>query len=301
MVTVHVPATSANLGAGFDSIGIALDMGNTVKMEEADGCHIEPLDNSLVPTDESNLVYRSAQVLYRECGRPFRGLYIGQVNNIPMARGLGSSSACIVAGLVGANRLLGDALPPEQLLRLSARIEGHPDNVAPALYGGFVASCVEDGQVYSVRQALYAGLRYMVFVPDFKLLTREAREALPAEVAHRDAVYNLSRAALCQAALCDGRIDLLPVATQDRLHQPFRLPLIAGGEEVFSLAKNAGALAVCISGAGPSIMAITEESNAEAFSAVAEQALQAAREAGAPAGRFILMPLRPDNTGAHCV
>lgn len=300
MITVHVPATSANIGAGFDTLGLALSLGNTAVMEESDGCEIAALDGQTVPTGENNLIYASAKKLYQVCGKPFRGLTIRQNSPIPMARGLGSSSACIVAGLIGANALLKNPCTREDLLTLAAEMEGHPDNVAPALLGGLVASCIEGGKVYSVKKEISPMLTFAVFVPDFELLTEAARAALPAQVPHKDAVYNLSRAALCQAALCEGRLDLLPVVTGDKLHQPYRLPLIAGGEDIFALALQAGADAVCISGAGPSILAVVEARN-EGFFAKAEAALLQAKVAGQPAGRFNVMHLQPDNLGARLI
>ena len=146
-------------------------------------------------------------------------LKLVQTNAIPMARGLGSSSACIIAGLLGANRMLGDVLNTQELLTLATSIEGHPDNVAPALLGGLTSSVFEDGVVYSVKRDVDESLCFAAIVPDYKLLTEAARAALPKEVTHKDAVYNLSRAALIPAAFCEGRHDLLAIATEDKLHQ----------------------------------------------------------------------------------
>ncbi|MFV0414646.1 MAG: homoserine kinase [Oscillospiraceae bacterium] len=300
MITVHVPATSANVGAGFDSLGLALSLGNTVVMEEAEGCHIASIDQHKVPTGPENLVYHSARLLYEHCKKPFTGLTIRQNSPIPMARGLGSSSACIVAGLIGANALLKNPCTREDLLTIAAEIEGHPDNVAPALLGGLVASCIHEGRVYSVKKEISPMLEFGVFIPEFELLTQKARAALPKEVPHKDAVFNLSRAALCQAALCEGRLDLLPVATDDRLHQPYRLPLIPGGEEVFALAHKAGAAAVFISGAGSSILAVLEKSNT-AFWKTAEEELLSAKMQGLPLGRFTLAKMQADNLGARLI
>lgn len=296
MVTVHIPATSANIGAGFDSLGLALSLGNTVLMQEAEGCFISSIDDTLVPENENNLVYRSAKALYKKCGRQFYGMKIQQSNPIPMARGLGSSSACIVAGLIGANAILKNPCTREDLLTFACEIEGHPDNVAPAIMGGLVASCIHDGKVYSVKKEISPTLLFGVFVPNFELLTEKARAALPKTVLHHDAVFNLSRAVLCQAALCEGRLDLLPVATQDVLHQPYRLPLIEGGEEIFALAKQAGALAVTISGAGPSILAVVEKTNT-VFWEKAEKMLQMHEKTN----KYHLLRLEPDNLGARLV
>ena len=244
MITVTVPATSANVGAGFDSLGLAVSMYNIFTFEEADRIQITSVDGTHIPTGSNNLVYRSARVVYDQLGIPMKGLRITQKNTIPMARGLGSSSACIVAGILGANALLGNKLTRRQMLTLATSIEGHPDNVAPAMLGGFVTSVIDEGQVYSVKKEIDTELAFAAFVPDFRLLTSKARAALPAMVSHKDAVYNLSRAALATAAFCDGNYALLGVATKDVLHQQYRLPLITGGDEVFELAQDLGALAV---------------------------------------------------------
>ena len=293
MVTVSGPATSANVGAGFDSLGLAVSMHNVFTFEESDRIQITSVDGTHVPAGSNNLVFRSARVVYDQLGLPLRGLRITQRNDIPMARGLGSSSACIVAGILGANALLGNKLTRRQMLTLATSIEGHPDNVAPAMLGGFVTSVIDEGQVYSVKKNIDPELAFAAFVPDFRLLTSKARAALPQMVSHKDAVYNLSRAALATAAFCEGNYALLGVATKDVLHQQYRLPLIEGGDEVFELAQDLGALAVYISGAGPTIMAVVHKDDEEFF-ARAEAALQ---QPGA-LNHFTVHRLLADNTGA---
>lgn len=275
MLKITVPASSANLGAGFDALGLALTLYNRVWMEEADGCRIESADGVPIPTDESNLVYHTARVLYGRCGRPFRGLHIRQESNIPMARGLGSSSACLVAGLLGANTLLGSPLGPEDVADLAAELEGHPDNVAPALFGGLVTSVMDGGRVHTVSVPVAHAIRFAVFIPDFELKTEVARAALPSEVTRQDAVYNLSRAALMTASLFSGSLQNLRVAVQDRLHQPYRFPMIPGAETVFYTAYELGAYAVAISGAGPSILAVLDRDNT-AFPQLAKEKLDRA-------------------------
>ncbi len=265
MIRVSVPASSANLGAGFDALGLALTLYNTVWMEEADGCYIESVDGSPIPTDESNMIYAAAKLLYQRCGHPFRGLHIRQENRIPMTRGLGSSSACLVAGLLGANTLLGSPLSRKDLLDLAAELEGHPDNVAPAMCGGLVTSVMEGGKVHSVSVPVAESIRFAVFIPAFELATSKARAALPESVTREDAVYNLSRAALMTASLFSGSLENLRFAVQDCLHQPYRFPMIEGAEQVFYLSYDLGAYAVCISGAGPSILAIIDEAQADRF------------------------------------
>lgn len=265
MTTVKVPATSANVGAGFDALGLAVDLYNTVRFELADSLSISSTDGTKIPQGSDNLVYRAAADTFAFCGRPVPGMHITQTNPIPMARGLGSSSACIVAGILGANALMGGPLSPRQMLTLATNIEGHPDNVAPALLGGFVASVLDEGQVYSVKKDISEQLAFAAFIPDFPLLTRKARAVLPQNVPFKDAVYNLSRAALATAAFCDGDYELLGVATKDALHQSYRLPLIPGGDELFDFALDLGALAVYISGAGPTIMAVVRRSDKNFF------------------------------------
>ena len=293
MIKVRVPATSANVGAGFDSLGLAVSLYNEFTFEEAPKLEIVSLDGALIPKGPSNLVYRSAKAVFDQLDIPMPGLRITQQNAIPMARGLGSSSSCIVAGILGANAMLGNKLTPRQMLTMATAIEGHPDNVAPAMLGGFVTSVIDEGQVYSVKKDIDPELAFAAFVPDFRLLTSKARAALPDMVSHKDAVYNLSRAALATAAFCEGNYALLGVATKDVLHQKYRLPLIEGGDEVFELAQDLGAQAVYISGAGPTIMAVVHKDDTEFFTRA-----EAALAAQGPLQHFTVHRLLADNVGA---
>ena len=261
MIKIQIPATSANLGAGFDALGLALSYYNYVNIEECDGIEIVSLDGTEVPTGADNLIYTAAETLYNICGRKMKGLHIEQINNIPMARGMGSSSACIIAGLVGANKLMGDPLDLDELVNLSAQIEGHPDNTAPALLGGIVTAVFDGRQVHWVKQEVFTTLKFIVVVPDFELKTEEARACLPKEIPHKDAVYNLSRAALFSASLLTGKYENLRTAFDDKLHQPYRMALIPHAQEVFDTAYSLGAYAVYISGAGPSIMTVVDSEN----------------------------------------
>lgn len=261
MIKIRVPATSANLGAGFDALGLALGFYNYVEMEEADSIDIRSADKVKVPSDASNLIYTAANDLYDICGKKLSGMKIIQTNNIPMARGLGSSSACIVAGLAGANHMLGNPLSQDDLVDLAAQIEGHPDNTAPALLGGIVTAVFDGRKVHWVKQEVYTRLRFAAIIPDFELKTEKARACLPDQVSHKDAVYNLSRAALFSASLLTGKFENLRTAVHDKLHQPYRMELIPGCREVFDIAYTHGAYGVFISGAGPTIMAIVDEEN----------------------------------------
>ena len=235
MIRIQVPATSANLGSGFDSLGIALTLYNQVWMEEEDGIFISSRDGLDVPTGEDNLIYWAAKQLYDECGARLPGLRIEQQSDIPMTRGLGSSSACIVAGLLGADRLLGNPFDRHEIVNLANRLEGHPDNTTPAVLGGLVASAVENRRVYSVSVPVAPKIRFAVLIPPFELKTEVARGVLPQEVSRQNAVYNLSRSALITASLFSGSLENLRVAVQDTLHQPYRAHFIPGIEQVFRI------------------------------------------------------------------
>lgn len=296
MIKIQIPATSANLGSGFDSLGVALDLYNYVWMEEDDGISISSNDGIDVPTDETNLIYWSAQRLYSECGKKLPGLSIVQENNIPMTRGLGSSSACIAAGLIGANRFLGSPLSSHELVNLACKIEGHPDNTTPALLGGLVTAAMENGRVYSVSVPVAEHIRFGVFIPPFELKTETARKALPDEYTRENAVYNLSRSSLMTAALFSGSLENLRVAVQDSLHQPYRRKFINGIDTVFRMSYELGSYGTYISGAGPSIIAIIDDTLEEQFNKFALPHLEAR---GVEGWQFKV--LRADSEGAKIV
>jgi homoserine kinase len=256
-VKVSVPATTANLGPGFDCLGLALGLYNAVEMETADGRLRITIDGEglqLIPIDASNLVYRAVHALFEHVGEPLPALHIHLSNAIPLMSGLGSSSAAIVGGLVAANALLGEPLAADELLRLAIEIEGHPDNVAPALLGGLVV-VVDVGGTPVYRRIETPPLAVVVGVPDFRLATVEARAALPKQVPLADAVFNLGRTALVVQSLAQADYDLLASVMDDRLHQPYRAPLVPGLADVFRAARQAGAAGVALSGAGPSVVA----------------------------------------------
>ena len=293
MIQIQIPATSANLGAGFDALGLALTYYNYVTMEESDVIDIASDDEQPIPADETNLIYVSARDLFNVCGRSLKGLKLRQTNNIPMARGLGSSSACIIAGLLGANTMLGGPMSHDELVNMAAQIEGHPDNTAPALLGGIVTAVFDGNKVEWVKQEVFTKLKFVAIIPNYELKTEKARAALPKEVTHRDAVYNLSRAALFSASLLTGKYENLRTAVDDRLHQPYRLPLMPHAEEVFDIAYTLGAYAVYVSGAGPTVMAIVDESN-QFFTGKMEFSLETAGIYG-----WQVKELTIDNQGAQ--
>lgn len=293
MIRIQVPATSANLGSGFDSLGIALTMYNQVYMEVCDQIDISSNDGVDIPTGESNLIYWSAKHLYEECGKKLPGLRIIQENNIPMTRGLGSSSACIVAGLLGANRFLGAPLNAQDLINLAAKMEGHPDNTTPALMGGLVTSAMDGGRIYSVSVPVAHNIRFGVFIPPFELKTEVARGVLPERYSREDAVYNLSRSALMTSSLFSGSLQNLRVAVQDKLHQPYRKSFIPGLDTVFRLSYELGSYGTYISGAGPTIISITDDKGIGVFK---EHALSSLEEKGISGWRF--EELLADSEGA---
>lgn len=291
MIRIDIPATSANLGSGFDSLGIALTMYNRVWMEEYDGLEITSVDDTPIPTDETNLIYWAAKFLYNECGKTLPGLRIRQENNIPMARGLGSSSACIVAGILGANRMLGTPFSQNDIIRIAAKIEGHPDNTSPAISGGLVASAMEGERVYSVSVPVSEKIRFAVMIPPFELKTEQARGLLPKTYSREDTVYNLSRSALMTASLFSGDLQNLRVAVQDRIHQPYRSGLIENFDNVFRMSYELGSLGTYVSGSGPTIISFVHADEAESFAAACETHLA---ERGVAGWRVVLLSADPN-------
>jgi len=258
LVSVRVPATTANLGPGFDALGLALSLHNEVVAAPADRVtvRIEGEGTGRLPTDERNVVARGVRLAFDEVGRPFTGCALSCVNRIPAARGLGSSAAAWVAGLVAGNALLGSPLATEALLKLAARAEGHPDNVAAALLGGLTVSCGVDDRTLALRLPVPTGLHWIVLVPESTSSTAEARAVLPVSVPRADAVFNVQRVSLLLAALQVGRGDVLATAMDDRLHQPYRERLFPWMPAVSGAARAAGALGCVLSGAGPSLLAV---------------------------------------------
>jgi len=258
MVRVRVPATTANLGPGFDVLGMALNLYNYVEMEEIDSgleISVEGEGSGKIPTCKDNIVCFIAQKVFEKVGYVPRGLGIRLVNRIPIARGLGSSAAALVGGAVAANALSGGRLTTAELVNIVSEVEGHSDNVVPAMVGGFTICARKEGEVIFRRIEPPKGLKVVVAVPHFELSTSAARHVLPRRVSLGDAVFNLGRACLLVYAVQAGDLDLLGQVMQDRLHQPYRLSLIPGIEDVFAAAMEAGSTGVALSGAGPAVIA----------------------------------------------
>lgn len=289
MIRVQVPATSANLGPGFDCLGMALELYNLVEMIPASsGLAIEVSGEgaSDIPRDESNLVFQAARRVFRQVGYSPPGIKLRLINQIPVARGLGSSTSAVVGGIIAANLITGGRLSIKDIICLAASVEGHCDNVAPAVLGGIVVSVQADGDIKYLKIQPPQSLRSVVAVPDFPLATRTSREVLPTQVSFQDAVFNVGRAALLVAALQQGDLNLLGTAMEDRLHQAFRSTFIPGLKKVLAAAKLAGARGVTLSGAGPAIIAFAD-SNLELIARVMGDTL---RQNGVKSRVLVLKP-----------
>jgi len=263
--TVRVPGTTANCGPGFDSVGIACTIYNdlTLTLSDQEGITVEVCGEGagIIPVNDKNIVVRAVREVLKQLDLNFPGIEIIMNNAIPLARGLGSSAAAIVAGLVAANAACGNQLTREDLFALATELEGHPDNVAPAIFGGVAVSIMTGDKPQSVRFIPPEALKFIVAVPDFSLSTRVARQVLPKIVSMQDAVFNVSRTAMLIAALCQGQLDYLTYALEDRLHQQYREKLIPGMPDVLEAAVKHGALGAAISGAGPCLIAFARHHN----------------------------------------
>jgi len=282
-VHVRVPASSANLGPGFDSLGLALALYNEVTAEEADGVRvkIEGDGAGRLAGNERNVVARGVSAAYEAVGHRFRGCTLTCVNRIPLARGLGSSAAAWVGGLVAGNLLLGSPLDRSALLVLAARAEGHPDNVAAALFGGLTVSAGGTDGAIAVPLPVPGNLHWVALIPEITSATSEARAVLPASVPREDAVFNVQRVALLLAALQAARFDVLGTALADRLHQPYRVRLFPWLPAVADAARKAGALGCVLSGAGPALLAVVAGAEGETVARAMEEALSRAGVRGA--------------------
>lgn len=270
-VTIQVPATTANLGPGYDCLGLALGLHNDVTLALADeaGVEIEGEGAFCLPRDGTHLVLGAAQAAADAAGERLPPLLLRQVNRIPLARGLGSSSAAIVGGVMAANELLMLGLTTREMLDVATAIEGHPDNVAPALLGGLTVCCtLESGSVLVEPLEVAHGLLCVVAIPDHEVATRDARRALPQTVPHKDAVFNLCRTGLIVAALTTGNFANLGEAMRDRLHQPYRAHLVPGMEEAIAAALEAGAHSAALSGSGPTVAAFVSDAGEEVGAAM---------------------------------
>ena len=299
VISIAAPATTANLGPGYDCLGMALDIWNTID--------VEPLPGGSAPSvsvygegageledGPENLVYRSMEFLYRELGRPAPPLRVRCSNEIPLARGLGSSAAAIAGGLAAANALAGDEFSPRDLLEMAATIEGHPDNVAAAVMGGLQLVVTEESTLYTVPVSVPAGIHAVVFIPEARIATADARAVLPQQLPVADAVHNMARVALMVAGMATNHPEYLAVATQDKLHQPYRQPLFPAMKLLMKAALDAGALGAFLSGSGSTVLALTQGREMTVAYEMAEAARQASVEG-------TVRVTQPTPLGAHLV
>ena len=258
MVTVKVPATSANMGPGFDNLGIALTLYNTFIVDEIEeGLVIEGCIPEFQNAD--NLIYTSMCRCFEKVGYKPKGISIRVQTNIPICSGLGSSSSCVVGGIIAANEIAGRPLRKSELVNLATEIEGHPDNVAPAILGNMVIAVMDKERVYYNTLKVATGVRFVALTPNFSLPTEKARAVLPKEVPFEDAVFNIGRNGLMISSLVNGNFNNLMAACQDRIHQPYRQNLIEEWDEVIAITEKIATTAWFLSGAGPTIMFIFED------------------------------------------
>ena len=290
-VTIRVPATTANLGPGFDAFGCALSLYTDVTFEETEwGLEITGCDEAFTGPD--NLAYVSYCAVLNSLSEEVRGVKIHIDAHIPICRGLGSSAALLVAGAMGANVLRGNKLSTQGLLNITNAMEGHPDNLAPAFCGGLTASMVDNGLPVCVNFPLHPDWEFLALVPDFDLPTAKARAVLPGQVSRADAIYNVAHGALVLKALETGDEKLLRTAMQDKLHQNYRKHLIPDYEKIEGLVRTCGA-AFCLSGAGPTLLCITRNKDLDARLAKKLDAITSAN--------WQMMPLHVEFQGAHVI
>lgn len=266
LITFKIPATSANIGSGFDSVGLALNLYNEIHIYEND--NLKKIEFEIFGEGENeiskkdNMIYSAMKLVFKKLkSKPNKGYIIKCINRIPLSRGLGSSSAAIIGGLLCSNFILGNKLKIEKdILNMAVQIEGHPDNVAPAILGGIVSGVVKKEEDFKyIKIEPPKNLKAIVSIPDFYLSTEIARNILPKEITRKDAIFNISRAALLTSALFSNRLDLLEIATEDKIHQDYRAKFIPNLNQLFKETKKAGAYSVTISGAGSSILALTKD------------------------------------------
>ncbi|WP_160680214.1 homoserine kinase [Clostridium sp. C8-1-8] len=253
MVEVKVPATSANIGPGFDCLGLAVKKYNRFVVEEIEeGLVFEGCEEEF--KNEENLIYVSMKKCFDKLNYTPTGLSIKIEGDIPVSRGLGSSAACVVGGVLAANGLTGSTLSKEEVLNLAAEMEGHPDNITPALFGGMTVSVSEENKTIYNKINIKEEIKLCALIPDFKLSTDKARAVLPKTIDYKQGVYNIGRVALMISALSSGNLDLLKIACKDKLHEDYRAELIENFYDIKNKCSEFNALAVFLSGAGPTIM-----------------------------------------------
>lgn len=261
MVKVRVPATTANIGPGFDCLGIALDLYCYIEVEEIEkGLVIEGCDDKF--KGEDNLIYKSMKRIFESASYSPRGIKIKVDSKIPISRGLGSSAACIIGGLLAANELVGRVYSKEEILNIATQIEGHPDNVTPALLGGMTAAIYERDRVYYNKIKVADRFKFYALIPQFTVSTEKARKVLPKVIDYKDAVFNIGRVSLLITSFIEGN-DNIKIACRDKIHEDYRKELIRGFDTIKEKCLDLGSLAVFISGSGSTLMAVVDKENTD--------------------------------------
>lgn len=288
---IKVPATSANLGPGFDCLGISLQLYNNVYISEADELsitiHGEGVDS--IPVNKSNYMYAAYERTMTALGREIIPVHIEQHNAIPASRGLGSSGNAVVGGILCALAMSGERWGREEILNMATHLEGHPDNVAPAIYGGFTVSMMEDGKVSCIRMDVDDSICPVALIPGFELSTKQSRAVLPKSVGFKTAVYNSSHTAYLVAAMATRDYDQLFTAMKDKLHQPYRSQFIPLYDHIMQKCREDG-VAAYLSGAGPTIMTLPKAGQTDIFKRSLEDML---------GNGWAIVGMKPDNRGAY--
>lgn len=256
MIKIKVPATTANVGSGFDSFGIAFDIYNYFSIEESERFEFYNIEKRFA--NENNLCISSYKYFLQEIGKKPTGLKLTIKNDIPICRGLGSSSTLIIAGLMAGNILNGNILDKNEILNLSSKIEGHPDNVAPAIFGGMMLCVSENNKIYKIPVNVSNKVKFCALIPNFELSTTLARNVLPKKVDFTDAIFNTSRTAFLVKSLEEGDMEKIKIGIEDKLHQQYRKALIKDYDIIEDFVKHNGGC-MCISGAGPTLLAIYQD------------------------------------------
>ncbi|SHK16332.1 homoserine kinase [Tepidibacter formicigenes] len=285
MIKVKVPATTANMGPGFDSLGMALNLYNEIEIEEVD--YDIPIGD--------NLIYKTLAKVLNMYSYKYRGFRIKVSKcNIPICRGLGSSASCIVAGVVAANKIIGNKLSLDEIINMSTQIEGHPDNVVPAIIGGMVISIENENKVTYSKINLPKNLKFAVMIPEFEVRTQDARNVLPNRYLNKDCIFNISRVAMLVNALNNGELDKIRLSVQDKIHQPYRKNLIKNIDYIFDKSHKLGSKGEFISGSGSTVISIIDN-NEELFVTKMKEYLKELD------GNWNIKLLKPDLEGAKAI
>lgn len=261
MITVRVPATSANMGAGFDCMGVAVNLYNTIEIKEINR-GLEIVGSNVadyIPRSSKNLIYRSMLAVFDTVGCRVPGIRINQKSDIPVTRGLGSSSACVIGGMLAANVMSGKKLTYPELLNIALEFEGHADNITPAMFGGMCISVVNGGKIIHKSIKIDPSIKFAAIIPDYSVGTKKARKSLPDRLSYADAVFNMSRAVSFALCMSEGKLDNLGELVQDRMHQKYRKHNVRNFDDLYMKSYEYGSKATYLSGSGPSIICIVND------------------------------------------